>query len=373
MRPTINPDESPLGYLKRLASINSYKNYTWLLRNISHQRYLKEHQLLPLIKAESWTGAESYCDSQLVSEFTNFFQMSPFVRVCPLCLRDSNYWRNTWHLKVSCCCTIHKTWLVDRCPACTKQLHRRFKAFVNCSCGEWLGNATTIAAAPESLVTMQQFIESETPNKLSSVALELLPTEHWLTLEQRIRLIEIVARRVPNYTNFRRGTNSHLDSFDTAKDAMTDTANALFTGVNGFIAFLCTLNDMGTDNTTHSYCRLALFNKDFDSFLSDDELTKYKDVTRHFINVTMRNYLNYHHRLFSEKTRRGDVWVSIEQAETEFSIPIAKLKDLHTLGMVDARTEEQEQHENIFLYRPHLEARIYWIQEKILTSSGPVG
>jgi hypothetical protein len=362
IRPAINPDESPLGYLKRLSSINSYKNYAWLLRNISHQRYLKEHQLLSLIKAESWTGADNYINSQLVTEFTNFFQMSPFVRVCPLCLHDSNYWRNTWHLKVSCCCTTHKIWLVDRCPTCAKQLKRRSKAFVSCNCGEWLGNATP-TPAPDSVVTMQLFIESETSNTLGSMALELLPTENWLTLEQRIRLIEVVARRVPNYTNFRRGTNSHLDSFDTAKDAMTDTANALFTGVNGFIAFLYTLNDMGTDNTTHSYCRLALFNKDFDSFLSDDGLTKYKDVTRHFINVTMRNYLNYHHRLFSEKTRRGDAWVSIEQAEIEFSIPIAKLKDLHTLGMVDAHIEGQAQSESILLYRPHLEARIHWIRE----------
>lgn len=362
MRTTIHPDESPLGYLKRLASINSYKNYTWLLRNISHQRYLKEHQLLSLIKAESWTGADCYRDSQLVTEFTNFLQMSPYIRVCPLCLRDGNYWRNTWHLKVSCCCTIHKIWLIDRCPACTKQLNRKSKAFINCSCGEWLGNATS-KVAPESVVTMQQFIESETANTLGSATLELLPTERWLTLEQRIRLIEVVARRVPNYTNIRRGTNSHLDSFDTAKDAMTDTANALFTGINGFIAFLYTLNDMGTENTTYSAYRLNFFYKDFDSFLDDDELSKYKDVTRHFINVTMKNLLNRHNRLFSEKTRQGDVWVSIEQAEAEFSIPIAKLKDLHTLGMVDARIEGLDQCESILLYRPHLEARIHWIRE----------
>lgn len=317
---------------------------------------------MSLIKSESWTGAESYINCQLVTEFTNFLQMSPFIRVCPLCLSDGNYWRNTWHLKVSCCCTIHKIWLVDRCPACTKQLQRRSKAFVNCSCGEWLGNAKP-TPAPDSVVTMQQFIESETPNTLGSAALELLPTENWLTLEQRIRLVEVIARRVPNYTNFRRGANSHLDSFDTAKDAMTDTANALFTGINGFIAFLYTLNDMGTENTTYSAYRLTLFHKDFDSFLRDDELTKYKAVTRHFINVTMKNLLNRHNRLFSEKTRQGDVWVSIEQAEAEFSISVEKLKELHSLGMVDVRIGGQDQHESILLYRPHLEARIHWIEQ----------
>ncbi len=43
-------------------------------------------------------------------------------KICPACLRESNYIRKIWDLAASTCCPDHKMLLMDKCPKCGKKI-----------------------------------------------------------------------------------------------------------------------------------------------------------------------------------------------------------------------------------------------------------
>jgi hypothetical protein len=364
IHPKIYADESPLGYLKRLARINHYESYRWLLPEERSQRYLKENYLWTLLCTEDWTGVACKARTDLVSEDIKFIQMAPNIRVCPLCLTEGDYWRQPWHLKTSFCCSKHKVWLVDRCYSCEAQILRRSNKFTNCICKAWFGHAP-VKKAPDSVVAMQRFIESSTFETSASDLDMLMPKLHGLSLERRIKLIELLARRVPNYTKLRRGTNTHLNSFLTAKDAVMDTANALFGGKGGFMSFLKTLYDMGTDNTQHSHVRLTLFYRDFFTVLTESAFSNYKALTEQFINQHLKGSLNRRHRLFSEDTINGHIWIPLAQAVRDFRIEKSKLRGAIEVGWIEARKEQKGKREFTLVNRANLESRIHWLKDQL--------
>lgn len=59
-------------------------------------------------------------------------------RVCPKCLRESNYCRLQWEFKAVTACPIHQIMLLDECNACGKQLRWGRKNVSLCDCGaDW--------------------------------------------------------------------------------------------------------------------------------------------------------------------------------------------------------------------------------------------
>ncbi|WP_259241806.1 TniQ family protein [Rheinheimera pacifica] len=360
--PKMHTDESPLGYLKRLAHTNSYYSYKWLLTPSSKESR-QDGIMLEALKLCDWSGANSAYGTQKFVENLPYVHASLFIRFCPLCLQESEYWKAGWYLKTAFCCSKHQIWLEDKCYHCGQLQNRLSKVFLHCTCGMALYSAKP-RKCPESVIQMQLFLENEKFEGRQELE-NLMPANHNLTLFQRIKLLELIARRVPNHAKLKRGMNIHLNTIETGKDAVIDTANALFAGRGGFMAFLSALQAMGRDNTTFVYDRFTLFYRDFYNTFEGREFDGYKKELEKFVNARVVTSLSRRNRLFSEETIRGHYWLPLEQAVREFKIPKSKLLGAINAGWIDAQKEEKGERDYILVNRPNLESRCFYINEQL--------
>jgi hypothetical protein len=152
-------DESYLGFLIRLAEINSYDTAYWILKAAhlppeTFQGYCSfpsnpEVGFLPLARLTGLNVKEITSllyrrnDSHGVNAFGH--RVSRYVlthhrcKVCPACLRQSNYRRKQWDFAVVTSCPIHRSMLMDECHACCKPITWGARAGVSlCPCGaDW--------------------------------------------------------------------------------------------------------------------------------------------------------------------------------------------------------------------------------------------
>jgi hypothetical protein len=79
------------------------------------------------------------------------------AKICPGCLRQSNYLRKIWDLAAFTCCPEHGTLLIEECPTCGKDISwGRGKVSV-CACGQDWRDLLPLAAY-ESEKTLSQLI-----------------------------------------------------------------------------------------------------------------------------------------------------------------------------------------------------------------------
>jgi TniQ len=89
-------DENPISYLVRLAELNKYPSYRWLLsgRNTGTNDY---QLLYESLLATDWVGHKYYNSvTQEICELPNIQINSSRLRYCPLCLQEEAYWRIVW-------------------------------------------------------------------------------------------------------------------------------------------------------------------------------------------------------------------------------------------------------------------------------------
>jgi hypothetical protein len=55
-------------------------------------------------------------------------------RICPGCLRERSVWWGIWDLGLVCVCPLHRCLLVNRCPACGRNLRWQRPAVHECRC-----------------------------------------------------------------------------------------------------------------------------------------------------------------------------------------------------------------------------------------------
>lgn len=355
-------DESPLGYLNRLAHTNNYNSYKWLLSD-SSKLSRRDSLILDALKLCDWSGVHQAFTTKQFIENVPYVHASLFLRFCPLCLQEHKYWKTVWNLKTAFCCSKHQVWLEDKCHRCGQKQSRLNKIFLHCSCGV-LFSSVQPKKCPDSVIRMQCFLENEKYGGRQQLE-ELMPANHNLSLLERIKLLELIARRVPNHAKLKRGMNIHLNTIETGKDAIIDTANALFAGRGGFKAFLHALQAMGFDNTTFVYDRLTLFYRDFYSAFKGCTFDAYKKELEKFFNTRVVTSLSRRNRLFSEETIRGHYWLPLEQAAREFKIPKSKILGAINAGWIDAQKEEKGGREYILVSRPNLESRCFYINEQL--------
>ncbi|NPT37486.1 TniQ family protein [Paraburkholderia xenovorans] len=59
----------------------------------------------------------------------------PCRAICPQCLSDDSYSRDTWDISLYTCCIEHQCDLVDRCPECRRLLIWSRRSLTRCHCG----------------------------------------------------------------------------------------------------------------------------------------------------------------------------------------------------------------------------------------------
>lgn len=156
------PDESFWGYTTRLTELNHYKNSRWILKlagiqldhgPFGHAFILREN--IDLSALAQLGGVEISKLTSLTYPPANgsgspvkhrfFDSLVPWTliclsysKVCPACLRESNYCRRMWDLVPVTACPAHNCLLIHECPSCKKRITWARHRVSICRCGfDW--------------------------------------------------------------------------------------------------------------------------------------------------------------------------------------------------------------------------------------------
>lgn len=160
IRPKCYQDESPMGYLIRLAEANGYNTYKWLVTIdgvITYSKMLPHIEAYNLLKDLSWTGFNQANEVNKVCNYSADNLNLNNVHYCPLCLKENNYFRINWQMKTAFTCLKHKVWLKDICPSCKEPIKYNASLLGKCPCGMVLANQP-VEDIPNSLYLLQQYL-----------------------------------------------------------------------------------------------------------------------------------------------------------------------------------------------------------------------
>lgn len=159
-------DETIEGFVIRLCEANAHPSVRWLLDEIAAEPYsqvdagvvdvlthgLAVAALEALARLEPgrlephvyWKGI--WGDGEAFRRGLFHWPESALAierhQVCPACLRDANYHRNSWSYYHAPVCTVHRRTLIDQCPACHKPIRCSRPQVSRCSaCGADLRKA----------------------------------------------------------------------------------------------------------------------------------------------------------------------------------------------------------------------------------------
>ena len=77
-------------------------------------------------------------------------------QICPLCVTDSGFLRESWDLTWATACSTHCVRFIDACPSCTSPLSWRRSRIAYCDCGYDLRGAPTKPASQRALERSQR-------------------------------------------------------------------------------------------------------------------------------------------------------------------------------------------------------------------------
>ena len=84
------------------------------------------------------------------------------IPICPQCLAEEAYIKQSWHLKWVKVCTKHKCSLIHNCPECNLPLNYiESESITHCSCGFDLSSAVSNAAENTSVRALNNLMRSD--------------------------------------------------------------------------------------------------------------------------------------------------------------------------------------------------------------------
>lgn len=143
IRPYPLPDEGARGYVQRLATVNGLQSVQ--VPN-SRGNFISLDELKGLLgrdDSELWINHPElvYWDERSRRSSSTWYWKSR--KFCPLCLKESHYWRVDWELKWIAVCAKHNVELVETCPKCLRPVPWNTQVLTECKCGFELTHANT--------------------------------------------------------------------------------------------------------------------------------------------------------------------------------------------------------------------------------------
>ena len=180
-------DESPRGYLCRVASAHGYCSPSYLIQiaGLSPSGLEREEGIEQIARVlrhapEEWRAMcyrhirgqdrfnqRSFCGERLNADDLNYGR----PRICSACLQEQPIWWAVWDLGLVTACPIHFCLLVEQCPACKRRLTWYRPAVHECRCGLDFRTLTPEAANPDlvainaAIYRAARFATGETPER----------------------------------------------------------------------------------------------------------------------------------------------------------------------------------------------------------------
>lgn len=146
------PDESGLGYYRRLSSSNSlwkWREIASLANVTNYKSSLFESPDFVASQLElepQWTRFASKQDA--ASRALHRMHRQRYDAICPCCLGEEVYLRQHWEHAFITACPAHGCLLIEKCPACYNWLSSEREHIELCPCGHDLRTSSPMQAAP---------------------------------------------------------------------------------------------------------------------------------------------------------------------------------------------------------------------------------
>lgn len=184
------PDESGLGYYRRLSSANRLLNWRELaqLAQVSTYRtslFGRPDFLASQLGLEtSWSAHASH--QEATARSWKSMHRNAVDAVCPECLKEQMFVRNAWEHALVTACPRHGCLLLERCPACNCWLSPDREHIHTCACGYELVHSQVTTAH-----SVQQWISAQiTGTVIKPEVLKFAPTHvDPVALPQLIKLL----------------------------------------------------------------------------------------------------------------------------------------------------------------------------------------
>jgi len=213
------PDESPLGFIARLAELNDYDSPLWII-NLAEMRDSKQRKGYAfIVNKQIDLAGLSHLTQVSIAElqqllyppgeekknivFGNYLPRynirfnSP--KICPSCFRESGYIRKLWELSAVTCCPVHKCMLIDTCPHCHQRI-RWNNRISSCSCGFRWDQAIPQQVAEQETALSEQIFTLCGQHESISPLIKETPL-NYLNLENLLKAMFFIAGQLVNRTD----------------------------------------------------------------------------------------------------------------------------------------------------------------------------
>jgi hypothetical protein len=147
IRPVLQRNEGPRGYMLRLAEANYMKGSDLAMLGIFLTvDSLRNNDLLP-------NPALDLPLFDYIGRLVELWNKKPRIwnqqaaRFCPACLQEEPVWRVGWELYLHDACPEHGVWLVDLCSSCGHHVRWDRQFLMRCQCGSDLCQEPAVACS----------------------------------------------------------------------------------------------------------------------------------------------------------------------------------------------------------------------------------
>lgn len=364
VKPLIFPkcyiDESPIGYLLRLANINNYRSCNWLIENNSITSKTPTYNVAcHLLNNSSWTGFNKKYIAYKLCNYSLKDLQPTILRYCPLCFRENNYYRMIWHLKISVVCLKHKIWLNDFCLHCGQLIKYNYSPFGQCLCGEPFSLSVDSYPIPKGVYDIQYYLLNGTFTKRKQTFIENLE----LSLHQRTEFFIFLIRWLPETIHKRRQTRKYFrfDRLHDFRDSIIQVSEIILSGAIGFRSYLESISELDKEynpDNKHRRSLFVAFYHSFYKFFPEDNFFIFREIIEDYIKHTWKKQLTQRNTLFNPLTRQRHPWIPIKKAAAEFNIVPSLLKRVIKDKLLIAVEEKKDTRTFTLVYRPSIRLQV---------------
>jgi hypothetical protein len=358
IQPIIYPqpfsDESPIGYLVRVASSNAYDNYRWIISAEDKQHRHSLSLLLQYLHDATWSGFSKISKHlEPICSLSTLYIKASSLRFCPKCLNDAPYYRINWHLKSSVACIKHKCWLQDRCSGCGAEIHFRNHQFGLCHCGNEFYQQPVIYVS-EEVIKVVSFLAGESPPGLANFWFRDLFRPDLFSLNVRVQLLHFLLQWQPvDPGRFSKTGSFHeMNKMSSAIVYAVSLSVSIFSTKTNFTQYLGHLHrDVYPDPKDGN----KLFNKFYKQFYrhcSHSVFEPLKQLLEVYINEYWVYPLTQKNSMFSSSTIERHPWVSLQTLCREYEIGKSVIKRAIENKEVRAELTITESRSSLLVYRP---------------------